>query len=77
MADLAVLDAKANDLTAASADLSEAIRLNPGMARAWAYRGLLDVSTHTGDADSDFRRALTLDPNNDIARNGLAELHRK
>ncbi len=75
MTDLGVLAAKAGDVQEATSDFDQAIRLAPGVARAWALRGLLDVATHTGDAESDFGRALALDPSNEIARNGIAQLH--
>jgi tetratricopeptide (TPR) repeat protein len=63
------------ELDPALKDYSKAIALYPEFAVAFANRG--DVYAKKGDktqAIAEYRRALELEPGNDIARNGLKQL---
>jgi len=58
--------------------LDKAAGLNPRFAMTYVYRG--NVYALTGDkakAADDFRRALSLDPDNEPAQKGLAFASRK
>jgi tetratricopeptide (TPR) repeat protein len=77
LSELGRLAAKEGDQEEAAADLDEAVRLDPGYAPAWALRGLVDESRHTGNPAEDFRKALALDPGNEVAKNALSQLQGK
>jgi len=58
------------------AALADAMRLDPDNAVSWAYRGLARMTTsNSKDAQADFERALQLDPQNQVALDGLRRLN--
>lgn len=63
---------KTDDVFAA---VSNAMRIDPGNALAYAYRGLARVATNdTGGANADFQHSLQLEPQNPVALAGLRRL---
>jgi hypothetical protein len=60
---------------AAVAAFEQALKLDPNDATAYAYRGLARIAMNNPEgARTDLRRALELDPANQIANDGLARL---
>jgi tetratricopeptide (TPR) repeat protein len=69
----AYLRAGRNDEAAQALDTAQ--RLNPNFAGTYAYRGdLLAARNDLAGAAGEYRRALSLDPENDVAQEGLARL---
>jgi tetratricopeptide (TPR) repeat protein len=67
--------AKENRREEAMAALDEAGRIDAGYDMTYAYRGnLLVLANDLAGAAAQYRRALELDPNNQLARNGLARV---
>ena len=55
--------------------VSNALKLDPNNALAYAYRGLARVATNdTGGANADFQHSLQLEPQNTVALSGLQRL---
>jgi tetratricopeptide (TPR) repeat protein len=77
LTELGVAAAKADRATEASEDFADAILQNPKYAPAYAYRGLVEQAISANqEAESDFRRALELDPDNAFATDGLKKMGR-
>ena len=71
-ADLGIVLGRMQRYEDARTELARAVALNPDNASAWAYLGL--AQAQRGDqarAQESWRRALALDPAQDIARRGL------
>jgi Tfp pilus assembly protein PilF len=61
---------RAATLERAQAAVDAALKLDPGLADAWASAGLIDgQSDHRALAEERFRRAIELNPNHTMARN--------
>ena len=55
--------------------VSNALRIDPNNALAYAYRGLARIATNdTGGALADFQQSLQLEPQNPVALAGLQRL---
>ncbi|MBL8227700.1 MAG: tetratricopeptide repeat protein [Bryobacterales bacterium] len=56
-------------------ELNEAVKLDSGYDMTYAYRGrIFFIQGEMDKAEADFRQALTLKPDNEVARQGLAEI---
>ncbi len=72
---VAVACLRAGRLAEASDALDNAQRIDPGFAMTYAYRGYLDAARNDlTAAASEYQHALSLDPANEEAREGLAHL---
>jgi tetratricopeptide (TPR) repeat protein len=68
-------EALLGDSVAAMDAFEQALALDPNDATAYAYRGTARMALdNPGGAQADFRRALELDPENQIATDGMAKL---
>lgn len=73
----AVADVMRNDLSKAQANLSTAVRLDPGMALYWRERGTLSLITDSPTAAvRDLEEAVGLNPSDDAAWRRLAIAYR-
>jgi tetratricopeptide (TPR) repeat protein len=72
---MGMIYAKQNRRDEAMAALDEAGRIDAGYDMTYAYRGnLLVLANDFAGAAAQYRHALDLDPNNQLARNGLARV---
>lgn len=77
-ASLGMVYAKGKQPEKAAEALERALAINPQYDVAYAYRGNVRVmQAQYGEAVNDFRRALELNPDNVVARQGLALLQRR
>jgi tetratricopeptide (TPR) repeat protein len=69
------IEATLSHVTPALDAFEQALKLDPKDATAYAYRGIARVALNDPqDGQADFRRALELDPGNQVAAQGIAKL---
>jgi Flp pilus assembly protein TadD len=74
---LAMVYAKHNQMPAALAELDQAQKLDASYEMIYVYRGNIDlIAGDRAGAQREFRRALTLNPANQAARDGLVQAAR-
>ncbi|MGH9558669.1 MAG: tetratricopeptide repeat protein [Bryobacteraceae bacterium] len=66
-----------NDVSDAMVELAESAKIDPGYSMTYAYRGkAYEMSGNRAAAAQEYRRALTLDPNIEMARDALIQVSR-
>ena len=75
---LARIARQANDLDTARREIETTLRLNPGLADAWAELGLIQTrSAEYAAAEASLMKALAIDPDHYLATLNLATLYAK
>lgn len=73
---LARIARQANDLDTARREIETTLRLNPGLADAWAELGLIQTrSAEYAAAEASLAKALAIDPDHYLATLNLATLY--
>lgn len=71
----ALAAARVRDLRGAESSANALVRLQPAEANNWALRGLIyEIQGNIIVAAADYRSALSIDPNNELARSGMERL---